>query len=467
MLSIVVGGCETSPPAAPPMARLQDRTQRWDDRARAISLARDDLREDELQAFTATVSSIAWEPREPAPLRAAAVRALMLDADPNVHEAARTRAKEVLPQEASREVVLAISTAAADRGWTDFTPSLIQSYSRVVRLVPNEDDRAERQALDRLHPGKACERVVFDTFADAGLWGDNIRGRMGAWDLLGRLDPTGSVRSAWIDAAPGGEPYIDALKACRRDLRAVPVTADQLKWLMSLRGSQNSAWWAEASSAIAGITQQADLSVRHAEIIRWARAERPAWLAASRESLLSGLRASLATRDHHPRTIDGMGTPLQERLGQVEDRLSWADVLTILVLDHALRSGDMLSRLCQQATLDQKDQTTEYGGTLNLVGKSWDLTFFPPRPGERQGDHMFIASPDMIARSDRSAAHYHLHAQTWSNSEYAGPSSGDLAYARRFGRACLVFTAIDDCELAVDYYQPDGVVVDIGTLRGR
>ncbi len=64
-----------------------------------------------------------------------------------------------------------------------------------------------------------------------------------------------------------------------------------------------------------------------------------------------------------------------------------------------------------QATLDQSDETTEYGGIIafsdQLKTRKGDANggpvavLFPPRPRERQGDIKFVASADMIAASDR------------------------------------------------------------------
>jgi hypothetical protein len=118
--------------------------------------------------------------------------------------------------------------------------------------------------------------------------------------------------------------------------------------------------------------------------------------------------------------------------------------------------------------MDRRDTTTEYGGMLAARGldQEWAVpTLFPPRPGQREGDNKFIASDDMIRSSDRSLAHYHFHAQEERNAAYAGPSPGDLIYAARQGRNCLVLTSLGEGEMGVDYYQPDGIVVDLGRIR--
>ena len=41
---------------------------------------------------------------------------------------------------------------------------------------------------------------------------------------------------------------------------------------------------------------------------------------------------------------------------------------------------------------------------------------------------------------------------------------GDLDYAKRFGRSCLVLTFVSKNAMGVDYYQPDGARIDIGSI---
>jgi len=120
---------------------------------------------------------------------------------------------------------------------------------------------------------------------------------------------------------------------------------------------------------------------------------------------------------------------------------------------------------------DRRDETTEYGGTVDasptdLPGQRAVMraVLYQPRPGQRVSDTTFIASDDMISASDRSLAHFHYHAAERNNAAYAGPSLEDMEYASRFGRSCLVVTSLGSDELAVDYYQPGGIVIDLGLI---
>ncbi|MFI4871929.1 MAG: hypothetical protein ACIARQ_08970, partial [Phycisphaerales bacterium JB061] len=119
---------------------------------------------------------------------------------------------------------------------------------------------------------------------------------------------------------------------------------------------------------------------------------------------------------------------------------------------------------------DRNDKTTEYGGIvrISILPNEPDIyvaALYAPKPVMRENDNSFVASPEMLMDSTTALAHYHYHVQSLRNGRYAGPSDGDMMYAARYGRACLVFTALDEETLGVDLYQPDGVVLDLGEIK--
>ncbi|HMN42928.1 MAG TPA: hypothetical protein PKE29_18960, partial [Phycisphaerales bacterium] len=92
------------------------------------------------------------------------------------------------------------------------------------------------------------------------------------------------------------------------------------------------------------------------------------------------------------------------------------------------------------------------------------LRSYPPRTTERKDDRTFMAAEAMFKDSPRAIAHYHFHVQKPNNSDYAGPGRGDLEYATTHGRNCLVFTSVREGVMDVDYYQNNGVVIDLGEI---
>lgn len=468
-----LAGCAASPGETDPLGTLSNSAEAPVRRARAL----DKLTANGTPTPTtvAALKTIAWNVSEPAALRTRAIATLLDDATSSAD--ARTMMKLMLPRERSREVVAYVATTAAKHGWADFVPSLLRSYSRPVPTNPEEADRSERVALEALGGGKPVEQIAFDAFVhppapDATFDADWVRRlRTDSWDLLGRIDRDGTMRMGLLAAADGGEAgdeIMAGIRQSKQDLHAIPLSGDQIVWLQALsnpRRGGNPAWWSEASGAVARSGWNEPIDIRQAEVIRWATSAKPEWVGASRQELYAALAARLEGRSHYERTADPEGSRPKELLEESEARLTRGDLLTAMVLDEMIRRPGVAATIFRQVGMDRKDTTTEYGGVLgvNAAGEPV-MTLYPPRPGQRRGDTQFIASEDMIGQSDTAMAHYHFHVQEASYAKYAGPSAGDLEYAWRSGRSCLVFTSISETVLGVDYYQPNGVDIDLGTI---
>jgi hypothetical protein len=435
------------------------------------------------------LKDVAWTRRAPTELRLAVLEAIF---DDEAMEAdSRSLAAYMLPLEQDEAVVAYIADVATQRDWTDLTPSLVRCLARRTSTLPDEQ-RPETTALRTLHAQRPLANIVLDVFLSPGVEGETYGvdwaqlTRADAWDLLARLDSSGRLRAGLLvsdayESLTGESAKLrDDLRACYKDLRTIPLNAAELTWLSRLRDPRraaNEAWWTQATSAVAMVPQEnrPGLSLRHIEPIRWAAAHKPQLLTASRDELFSQLQLRLTGRKMHRRSERSRESDplLQERLKRGEGTgrvtFSWADLLTILVIDDALATDSVRTSLFRQAELDMDDKTTEYGGTLGTAdtGESpGDMTarLFAPRPASRIGDERFVASADMLRSSDRALAHYHFHAQRWGNARYAGPSPDDRVYAWRQGRACLVITAIRSGVLAIDYYQPNGLILDLGEI---
>jgi len=233
----------------------------------------------------------------------------------------------------------------------------------------------------------------------------------------------------------------------------------------------NTEWWTRAAAANDRLRddQSVRLELRHAEPIRWATANHSAWLETTREDLIRELGDRLSTRRVVERGVNDFGAGKQpdEDFGSNIPRLSWADLLTILVVDDAIQTPRVVREIFDAVELDRRDTTTEYGGIIEateLGAEPFQAVLYPPRARARSGDDRFVASRDMIEASDRALAHFHMQVQRADNRRFAGPSLGDFRYAARSGRTAVVFTSLDRGTLNVDVYQPNGVVVDLGEL---
>ncbi len=435
----------------------------------------------------AVFKSLVWSTMTPRPLRLELVDKLLLDETPEGRADSRRFTVLRLPTEPDRAVVGMMALAAARNGWTETAPSLVRRLAEPIREIP-DDERVEARALRALKPGETLDRIVFDIFLDPGAsdtpreldWAARVRAD--AWTLLSRLDPGGDVRRSLIldpgsAALSDAGPLLNDLRAAVDDLGVVPDSAAELEWIRALRDpddARSRTWWNESASIVAqlGPGQREHLRLRHIEPIRLASARSPELLAMSRDELLDLLRRRLKGRPHHRRTaeLDGIRRETSERLDAWAGRMSWGDALAVLMIDDAVRSPGVTAALFQQVALDRQDTRTEYGGVIEAVSGpdgrtgACRVVLFPPRPRDRVSDERFIASHDMIRYADRALAQYHLHVQRPRNTKYAGPSGGDLRNARLSGRNSVVFTSLSETRLGVDFYQPDGVVLDLGEI---
>ncbi len=426
-----------------------------------------------------SLKSVAWMARAPSPVRVRALELIL--ADPADADGADTRnmMRLMLPVEPDMGVIGFISRTAAQRRWTDLAGPLVRSCSRKV-AVPVDAERPERAALLALFPGEPIERIVFRVFATAasGEGRDRERAekaRMAAWELLSRLDVDGSIRASLLDGETGGgDPVLDSLRAARKDLGAVPLTSSQLEWLQTLRdtadirhGAERKQWWGQAAAAVASLRpeQRERLSLRHAEPIRWAVANRREWLSLDRAQLAAQMRTRLAGRPKATRNAQ-RENGVSDSFIDNEDRLVWADVLTILTIDDAIRQAGVSTALFNQADQDRADTSTEYGGIIRTDAARPDTfaaVLYTPRATQRTGDTRFVASDDLLRAGAMALAHYHFHVQRVDNAEYAGPGPGDMDYAMDQGRACVVFTSIRAGVLNANYYHP-GLSVNLGEV---
>ncbi len=463
--------------------RVAAAEQAWDEVVAGVR-----VRERTRQAL----KNLAWSSATSPDLRYTSLDLLMSDTSPEGDADSARMARLILPTEEDRQAVRIILQHAIRAKWQGLMPAIVRSYARVAPGYPDEE-RMERKAIEALSPGQPLETVVFEVFLDPLKGASNReersilrvadRTRDDAWGLLARLDKDGSKRKALLESDidlstsdAGTRQTLSDLQVLWDDFAVLPDQAMELSWLRQLRRSSdkswsasNVVWWEECRGVVSALrgSQRRGLELRHFEAIRWANTNRPEWLTMSRDGLVELLGDRLSKRTHIKRKADKGGQPRRERLSDWEGQLSWGDLVTILVVDVAIRSETVTEKLYIQRRLDKKDNKTEYGGILDVDPKSdyHRAILFRPRARDRVSDERFVASEDMFRFSDRALAHYHFHANERNNEKYAGPSYADFINAESSGRTSVVITSLKDDELNVDLYQPNGVVIDLGIIR--
>lgn len=460
-------------PKLGPAARERAIQQSWAD-AQSGKLDRIAVRED--------LKTVAWSRHWILSHRLAALNCLLSDTEPKGAADTRDMVRLMLPREQEPAITAILAKTAAEREWKETVPALVRSLSQPLNGV-SDRDRPEAAAIAKLNPGPPLERVVYDVFLNPPEEGGSIvssdKVRSDAWNLLARLDTNGSIRTKFLEGDDGKSGPTDDIRAGLRDLHVIPVTGEELEWLFALRSGKSDdhrRWWDETSRAVAtlDVARVGTLQMRHLEPVRWAWVHHTDWLAADRATLLSELTNRFKGRKVFRRSTDANERfrPPPERLEDWKNKLPWGDLLSVLVVDEALKHPDLASSIFAQVDMDRDDETSEYGGLLRTGQESdhalppgFTAVLFPPRPGARKGDKEFVTSSDMLLQGDHALAHYHFHVQNRNNGSFAGPSSNDLLYAARYGRTCIVFTSVASNILDADLYTPDGAVLDLGEVR--
>jgi hypothetical protein len=193
---------------------------------------------------------------------------------------------------------------------------------------------------------------------------------------------------------------------------------------------------------------------------------RPELLEQEQSALYARLEQELRGRQHvaPERRIDGPAPQGRQRLADCRDRLTWGDLLAMLMAVEALRVPQVVDHLVDYAGRDRADTSTEYGGVIDLDASGrFQVLEFPPRI--RRHDQMFIASQEMLDAAYTALFHFHFHVQRPRNEAFAGPGLGDEQYAEAMRANCLVLTSVGADRLNADFYRHDAVEVDLGLIE--
>ncbi|MEZ6190674.1 MAG: hypothetical protein R3C45_05210 [Phycisphaerales bacterium] len=408
------------------------------------------------QAVAETMHRILWSDAQPTDLRLLAMdRLIEYDAD-----AFWRSAEQKILLVDLWPVLEPLIEKSVVRGDPSFTPALVRSYARGARIIPDAE-RPERDAILALNPGKTVEETVWQVCVDkpGALL---LATRVDAWTLINRLAGEDQVRAWLMSTAASNDSLILDLQSASW-LGHLPGNREGVLRLMQLRAETNRVFWKDASDRAMALTpeQRQGLELRHLGALRQANMKQ---LALDRSQLLSRVIHRLPDHPGAVRTQAGVMRQLPgESLGEHAETLCWADLLAIDLLLDAMSDPVLVRGLFRQADVDLADTTTEHGGVLDKVDGRFVAE--PFLPVIRAHDQKFYSSDALIQRMYTGLFHYHFHAQKYMNAEYAGPGAGDLAFVANLQASAVVFTFLDQNTLGVDYYQPGGIVIDLGVIR--
>ena len=345
--------------------------------------------------------------------------------------------------------------------------ALISSWSQETMRYQDQRDRPERKALARMHGEGALVDLVFKSLlASTKTWQQGYRTR--CWELLLRIGARQRLITLLAGTdIPQDDSFLLDLQRASLELGILPENREEILWIREICKPAYESFWNEAVGALGSLdpARRASMEMRDVPIAVTVARHWPSLASESTSSLVRNLEEAIDGRKHYFEYEGGGNTSIQNELIRTHRSiLTWGDAIAIRVALEAMEVPEVREHFFDYANRDLFDETTEYGGVIELDEKGrFVIQEFKPKI--RSNDRTFNASQDMFDAAYTSLFHFHFHAQKYRNSNHAGPGMGDKNYADNTRANCLVLTFINDSELNVDYYRHGHVVVDLGTMK--
>ncbi|MCP4759558.1 MAG: hypothetical protein GY876_08900 [Planctomycetes bacterium] len=377
-----------------------------------------------------------------------------------------TTLRRRLPRVTDHDWLRRLCRFVSDNDLTELDEALVSSWGRPWTAGLSEDQRPEFLALRAMHGPGAPARIVWDTFRAANR--PSQKGlRFRCWDLLHRLGQRDQLIAMVSEAPTDDNITAQRLHDAVNAFGTVPWNREEMLWVEKLGEPSRRQCWDAAADAARTLTpeRRSSLEIRDLPVLAAAARHMPELLASNEETLYTGVASRLVGQQHFREIDPGFlpGQELDNRLSSHRDSLTWGDLVAMRIAQEALALPQVRAHIFSFADRDHADETTEYGGVIDLdEQRRFNVREFPPRM--RMHDRRFEASQDMFDAGYTALFHFHFHAQKQRNGAHAGPGAGDMAYANSTRANCLVMTFLDENTMNVDYYRHDGVLVDLGII---
>lgn len=456
------GKADSGPPGVDPILTLQSP----ESTPRKITTAMDILdRTPTDPAYVQALRRMIHVPGYTVPIRTMAVDRLAKN-DP---EALQRTIEVQLPRLDSLEWRTRLCEIIAERGWTQYGPTLVRAWAEPRPGWKDKDeDRPERKALEKLFGKEQLPDFLFQTLLEAdAVSSQNLRTR--CWEMLIRLGQRERLVMLLQDATISpNDAFLNDLRAAALELGVFPRNREEILWVRKLREPSRNAFWQAAAAAVATLPPQrkAGLEVRDLSTVVAASRSRPALLVDSNETIFATLDGRLRSPlSGKSVVVDFQGWPgeYRQRLGDWRKDLGWGDLAAMSLALDALDVPQVRAHLFDYAQRDLRDKSTEYGGVIQLDAEGrFEVLEFPPRV--RGNDERFEAPQELLDAAYTGLFHFHFHATKPNNAQYAAPAQGDMLYAENTRANALVFTTINGETMNVDFYRHGGVSVDLGSI---
>ncbi|MGN6367934.1 MAG: hypothetical protein ACTHN5_06700 [Phycisphaerae bacterium] len=360
---------------------------------------------------------------------------------------------------------------AAALGDARLTAPLTRSLARIARPAyqkqpPDEfHHRPEWSAIQKL-AGKEPPDAFYDLIADA----TNPDVRIAALDILQALQPPETIAGA-INKMDRHDPWLDDLRWYLALFNTPPVGANENAWMRYLHRPEFAPLIDRAAQRHRLLQKPSSVpylfAPRFIAVLAYAG---DADISADPQALREKIETRLAGLKHikRPPQYAHARDDIDETLDANQAKLSRCDYLAIDLLLDALQNPATIAEFNRQGLDDLSDTSTEHGGLLSLQNiNAPRLMITPYAPFYASNDFQYIASDKLLEETVKGIAQYHFHFQQIHNEERAGPGTGDLDYVRAQHCNAVVITSIDTRKINIDYYTPDGAVIDLGVYEAK
>ncbi|MBF0107058.1 MAG: HEAT repeat domain-containing protein [Deltaproteobacteria bacterium] len=175
--------------------------------------------------------------------------------------------------------------------------------------------------------------------------------------------------------------------------------------------------------------------------------------------LINTVAEQLKKQKHMPR--DPRFTDYREQSSPEE--LSAVEIIKVQTLLEHFSNQRAVDTLCEMMERDISDKETEYGGQINLTPEG-KISFEEARTQLELGDGTYLPTFESLKETTNDFGSFHFHALSQNQKLFAGPSStgGDLSASAHSNADGVVITPVGKNSFNVDYYTPDGKVIDVG-----
>jgi len=196
-----------------------------------------------------------------------------------------------------------------------------------------------------------------------------------------------------------------------------------------------------------------------------ALARAPGLAGKRRQQMVADLAQTLAARGHVAHRFGGTGEPVFDaRLARVENRLTMIDLWNITLLDELLSRPEIQAGIRVLADRDLADTEGAWGGLVFFERGRATAKQYPPAPAEVPNDLVYLPTQRMLDDSHNSLCRFITHFEKVNNSDRVGPTPDELADAKANDYYGMTITRLDERRFTAHYFNPDGVIVSLGTF---